>query len=155
MRDEILIDLARNPIRSVDKLARVKGLPRPVEVAHGSEIVDATARAIAIPPTDLPQTKQREETPVEKFRADALWCAIEALCFGQGIDPSLVANRNEIGQLHRHLTCGEDPGDIRVLKGWRREAIAEPLLALVQRDATATLRWERDSLKVLMQGRSL
>ena len=150
LRDEILIDLARNPIKSVDKLARVKGLPRPVEVAHGSEIVDATSRAIAVPQTDLPQTKQREETPVEKFRADALWCAIEALCFGRSIDPSLVANRNEIGQLHRHLTSGEDPGDIRLLKGWRREAIAEPLLALVQRDVTATLRWEKDSLKVLL-----
>ena len=148
LRDEILIDLARNPVKSVDKLARIKGLPRPVELAHGSEIIEAISRATAIPSADLPQTKQREETPTEKFHADALWCATEALCFGRGIDPNLVANRSEIGQLHRHLTTGEDAPDVRLLSGWRREAIGDPLLAIVQGHAKVTMRWHNGSLSV-------
>src|SRR4029079_14339773 len=39
LRDEILIDLSRSPVKSVEKLNRVKGLPRPVEAAHGAQIV--------------------------------------------------------------------------------------------------------------------
>jgi ribonuclease D len=148
LRDEILIDLARNPVKSVDKLARIKGLPRPVELAHGSDIVAAVSRATAIPQADLPLTKQREETPTEKFRADSLSCAIESLCFGRGIDPSLVASRAEVGELHRHLAYDEDPGDLRILRGWRREAIGEPLLKLVRQNANATLEWREGSLRV-------
>lgn len=148
LRDEILIDLARNPVKSVDKLGRVKGLPRPVEIGHGSEIIEAMHRATAIAQEDLPPTKQREETPTEKFRADALWCAIESLCFGRGIDPNLIANRNEIGQLYRHLTMGEEPGDVRLLTGWRREAIGTPLFALIQNDSTLLMRWRDGSLDV-------
>ena len=148
LRDEILVDLARNPVKSVDKLNRVKGLPRPVEIGHGSEIIEAMSRATALPQDDLPPTRQREETPVEKFRADALWCAIEALCFGRGIDPNLIANRSEIGQLRRHLTTGEEPGEIRLLTGWRREAIGSPLLALVQTDLSLVMRWNEESLSV-------
>ncbi len=146
LRDEILIDLARNPVKSLDQLNRVRGLPRPVEMGHGSEIVAAIARAAAMPQDDLPSTRQREETPTEKYRADSLWCAVEALCFGRGIDPGLIANRSEIGQLHRHLTTGEDPGDVRLLTGWRREAIGEPLLALVQRAASLDMRWNDGSM---------
>src|SRR5207248_1881396 len=56
LKDEILLDLARNPVKSVDKLARIKGLPRPVELAHGGEMVEAIARAAAIPHAQLPTT---------------------------------------------------------------------------------------------------
>jgi ribonuclease D len=47
LKDEILIDLSRNPAKSVEKLDRVRGLPRPVEKAHGQRIVEATLRALA------------------------------------------------------------------------------------------------------------
>src|SRR5688572_104201 len=50
LKDEILIDMSREPIKSVEKLARVRGLPRPVEQAHGAETVQATRRWLAAPP---------------------------------------------------------------------------------------------------------
>src|SRR5262249_4700420 len=46
LKDEILIDLARSPVKSVEKLSRVRGLPRPVEHAHGTEIIEATQRGL-------------------------------------------------------------------------------------------------------------
>lgn len=154
LRDEILIDLARNPVKSIDRLSRVKGLPRPVEIGHGSEIIAAIARAGDVSSDDLPQVRQREETPTEKFRADSLWCAMEALCFGRGIDPNLIANRSEIGQLHHHLTTGDDPAAIRLLTGWRREAIGNPLLELVQKNSTLEMQWCEGSLCVADAGQS-
>jgi len=141
LKDEILIDLARNPVKTVDKLSRIKGLPRPVELSHGSEIVAAIARATAIPHAQLPSTKQREETPAERFRSDALWTLAESLCFGRGIDPNLVANRQEISQLARHLFDGDAPGDVRLLEGWRREAIGDTLLSIVKGQGAVSLNW--------------
>jgi ribonuclease D len=151
LKDEILIDLARNPVKSVDKLSRIKGLPRPIELTHGSEIVAAIARATAIPHAQLPTTKQREETPFERFRSDALWTLAESLCFGRGIDPNLVANRQEISQLSRHLFDGDDAGDIRLLHGWRREAIGESLLSIVTRNGALSLTWADGSLRASPQ----
>jgi ribonuclease D len=148
LRDEILIDLSRNPVKSLEKLARVKGLPRPVEAAHGSEIVSATARGLAVKSTDLPTTWQREETPTEKFRADAMRCAIEAMCYGRGIDPSLVASRSEIGELYRHLTDNATARELRLLSGWRFKAFGEPLKAMIDQGLAMKLEWNADSLKL-------
>jgi ribonuclease D len=148
LRDEILIDLARNPVKAVEKLARIKGLPRPVEAAHGSEIVSATARGLSVEAEDLPATRQREETPTEKFRADAMRCAIEAMCYGRGIDPSLVASRNEIGEVYRHLMEGEAAGEARLLNGWRLEAFGEPLKAMIADRLAMKIQWDEGSLKV-------
>jgi ribonuclease D len=148
LKDEVVLELARTPVKSVEKLARIRGLPRPVELAHGSDIVAAVAKGAAVPHAQLPSTKQREETPAEKFRADSLWTATEALCFGRGIDPNLVASRAEVGQLYRHLTTGEAADDVRLLSGWRREAVGETLLSLVQRDGSLSMQWREGMLRV-------
>src|SRR5439155_8810558 len=73
LKDEILLDMARSPVKTVEKLERVRGLPRPVEAQHGREIVEATLRAIATPHDRLPQQQTFEPSPTERFRADAMF----------------------------------------------------------------------------------
>ena len=58
LRDEILVDLSKQPVKSVDKLARVKGLPRPVEQDYGTEIVQITNAVLAAPDTSLPRPRR-------------------------------------------------------------------------------------------------
>jgi ribonuclease D len=151
LRDEILLDLARNPVKTVEKLDRVKHLPRPIEVAHGREIVEAIARGLSAPDSGQPARRTHEETPTERFRADALWAAAECLAFGRGIDPNLVANRQEMGQLYRYLIGGgrsaETP-DVRLLAGWRREAVGQALIDLVQGNAGLSLGWSQGALRL-------
>src|SRR4029078_2010017 len=96
LKDEILIDLSRSPVKTLERLDRVRGLPRPVEHAHGKEIVDATLRGLATPPGKFPFARTIEPTPTERFRADALWAAAQCLCTGKGVDPALVTSRQEI-----------------------------------------------------------
>lgn len=147
LKDEILLDLARNPVRSIEKLSRVKGLPRPVEAAHGSQIVQTVDRAASLPSDQLPSIQSREETPAEKFRADSIWVAVECLSLGRGIDPDLVASRAEITQLHRQITNSETPNGIRLLTGWRREAVGQTLLDIISGHGTATLAWKDHQLR--------
>jgi len=142
LKDEILVDLARSPVKSVDKLDRVRGLPRPVEQAHGPEIVAATARGLAMPTTSLPASRDFEPTPQQRFRTDALYAAFLCLCAGQSIDPALVASRQEVGELYRAITSGEPIEQQSLLTGWRRQATGQAMLDLLDGKLQMQLEWD-------------
>ncbi len=141
LRDEILLDLARSPVKSIDKLSRVKGLPRPVEQDHGPEIIAATTAALELPPEQLPVVRNFEPTPKQRFGADALWSAVQCLCAGRKIDPNLVSSRQEIGELYRTVSSSNDPADARLLQGWRHDAIGQTVLDLLAGNTCLELNW--------------
>jgi ribonuclease D len=147
LRDEILIDLSRQPVKAVEKLDRVRGLPRPVEKEHGATIVEATLRALAAPAPKVPFARDEEPTPRDRFRSDAFWAAAQTLCAGRGVDTAIVASRQEVGEFYRALAAGDDVSDLRLMKGWRREALGEALVELFKGDKRFELAWEADSLK--------
>ena len=141
LRDEVLLDLAHSPIKSLEKLERVKGLPRPVEETHGAEIIAATARALELPPEKLPAVRDFEPTPRQRFEADSLWSAVQCLCAGKKIDPNLVSSRQEIGELYRSVDASQDLGDAPLLHGWRRDAIGQTILDLLAGKTCLELNW--------------
>ena len=149
LKDEILIDLSRNPVKTLERLDRVRGLPRPVEAAHGREIVEATLRGLATPPGKFPFARTFEPSPTERFRADAIWAAAQCICIGQGIDPALVTSRQEVGEFVRHVNHGREPKDNGILKGWRRAALGEPLMSLMTRAGKVAIEWKDGGLKTV------
>jgi ribonuclease D len=146
LKDEVLLDLARTPARALNDLARIRGLPRPVEQSHGPAIIQATETALSMPEKDLPAIKNHEPIPADKFRADALWCAAQCVCAGQQIDAALVTNRNEIGEFYRLLASGEDPSQLDVMKGWRRDVLGNPLRILFAGGSRLHLQWDQGSM---------
>lgn len=147
LKDEILLDMARTPVKSVERLDRVRGLPRPVEAAHGTTIVEATLAALALPAPSLPAARDYEPSPTDKFRGDALWAAAQALCAGQGIDPALVASRQDLTEFWQGLKDGTPPPDHRLTRGWRRAALGQPLLDLVKGGRGFAFGWEGGTLR--------
>ena len=148
LRDEILLDMARTPIKSVEKLARVRGLPRPVEANYGKTIVDLTQAALALPPAEMPEPKTFEPSPREKYRGDALWSAAQAICFGRSIDPAVVTSRQDVGDfLRRYSNGGVEGEESKLMRGWRRSALGEPLLAMLRGDRRFTLGWVDGDLR--------
>jgi ribonuclease D len=148
LRDEVMIDLSRNPVRSLAKLASVKGLPRPVESEFGAHIVQTTERALALTEDELPIARDPEQTPPEKFKTDSLWAVAQAVCAGQGIDIAVVASRQEINELYLHLTGANDAATPhRLLTGWRKEALGDALQKLVAGKGGIGLRWEGSNLR--------
>lgn len=148
LKDEILIDLSRNPIKSLEKLSRVRGLPRPIEAAHGTEILAVTQKGLSTPPTDLPAQRETEQSPTERFRTDALWAAAQCLAIGQSIDPNLVTSRQEIADLSRAIASNNiDPANLHLLQGWRAQAIGNPLLAMARGEQSLRVQWTNDALK--------
>jgi len=152
LKDEVLIDLARNPVTSVEKLDRVRGLPRPVEAEHGPEIVAVSQRALDLPAEALPAQRDTEQSPSEKFRTDALWAAAQCLCAGRSIDPALVTSRQEIVEFTAHVTRPDAAArPPRLLAGWRRDCLGDPLTRLLQGNARLTAAWRGDSLNAKME----
>jgi ribonuclease D len=141
VKDEILIDMARSPIKQIEKLDRVRGLPRPVETEHGQAIVDATQRALASPLAQRPVARAPEASPTERFRADSLFAAAVALCAARSVDAGLATSRQEIGEFLRQVT-GNDPkstealNHLHLMRGWRRDAVGLPLLNFVRGEST-------------------
>ena len=154
LRDEILIDLARTPVRSVERLDRVRGLPRPVEAEYGGQIVQVTARAMELPEAQLPVTRDNEQSPAEKFRTDSLWAVTQCVCAGQSIDVAVVTSRQEINDFYQFLTAPSNGHTHRLLNGWRREALGETLVQLLKDNARIELAWPNGALKAKGMRRS-
>ena len=142
LKDEIMLDLARTPIKGVEKLDRVRGLPRPVEQAHGAEIVAATAKGLSTPVDDLPVARDIEPTPQQRFQTDSVYAAFLCLCAGQSIDPALVASRQEVSDIYRALAGGESAQDHGLLQGWRKEAVGNSLVDLLAGKLRLNVRWD-------------
>lgn len=142
LKDEILIDMARSPIKTIDRLQRVRGLPRPVEVQHGQAIVDATLVGLADPPKNMPELSDREPSPTDRFQSDALLAAAQAIAFARGIDAALVGSRADFAELFYRLKDGVSPDDLKVMTGWRRAAVGEELLALYRGEKGFSFEWD-------------
>jgi ribonuclease D len=118
-----------------------------VEAAHGAEIVAAIQRGLAMPARNHPKPRQVEESPSERFAADALWSAVQVLCSGRGIDPALVTDRQEVGELYRSLEKPEAMATHRLFKGWRKEAVGDVLRELLAGKSGVSMRWKEGQLE--------
>jgi ribonuclease D len=143
LKDEVLIDLCRSPVKSMEKLSKVRGLPRPVETSEGANILAAIARGpLAGPIVGLVDNKGDEITPSQKFQADALWSACQAICHGAGVDPQIVTSRAELGRLVHAVTNNRPvPEDVSLVTGWRREFVGDRLVAMLTGGGEVRMRW--------------
>jgi ribonuclease D len=147
VKDDILVDLARKPPRTLQDLDRIKGLPRPVEETEGENILAAVARGLAAPESEQPLIAAGEESALERFAADSLWSAVQAYSHGQGIDPALASSRQEIARLLRHHRKGEPFPPSRILQGWRREFVGDFLRDFLSGQSQFNLDWKQGVLK--------
>jgi ribonuclease D len=147
LRDEILVDMARHPPKTPEKLSRIRHLPRPLEEEHGAALVELVTRAAENPLNQAPEHAP-EPTPAERFRADSLWALVQSICLGRSIDPNIVASRQDVSELDRLLSRGADTAQHKLMRGWRRDAVGEKLLDVIQRGGRLNLKWEGNSMHV-------
>ena len=146
LKDEVLIALTRMPAKSTDKLARVRDLPRPVVERHGEEIV-AAVRAGLDGPAAAMEPRPAEPTPTDRFAADAAQVLAGTLAFGRGLDLALIANKQDLADFHRRAAAGEPLDDLRVMTGWRRDALGDPMLRILRGDETLRVAWSDGTMR--------
>jgi ribonuclease D len=126
LKDGILVAMARRPAGSLADLGGYRGLPRPVESKYGRQIVEATARGLAVPEDQLPPPEPEEPWAL-RARADRMWAGLTQFCLERSIAPSLVASRKEVGRACRAVATGQTVGQHRLLRGWRKELLGDLL----------------------------
>jgi ribonuclease D len=129
--DQTLIQLARRRPTDKDGLEQIRGLPQQTLHRRAREVLDAIAAAKDDePPTGGPRPPQREaaEAPVVSL-AQAL---VRHRSRESRIATELIATQSELAAIVSAVRGGEQPEDIRVLRGWRRELVGNELCALVE-----------------------
>ncbi len=132
VRDEVLVEVARHPVSSVDALRDIRGLHQDVLRRHGEELLEAARRGRELPPphreTRLPLDNALEPT------VDYLVLCLRMLARDLDLSPTAVATRNDLVELVRDGAAA----DVPLLQGWRRAAVGERLLGTM--DGRATVR---------------
>lgn len=141
LKDEILIDLCRNPAKTPERLATFRGLPRPVLINHGDAILKALTEGAAHPMADVPGLRKIEQSPSEEFSTDSIHALIQTLAHAQRIDAALVASRGDtaalLGDLHDPQRLARHP----LMQGWRRTAVGDELMAILSGQRRLQVRW--------------
>ncbi|MCC7493196.1 MAG: ribonuclease D [Fimbriimonadaceae bacterium] len=133
-RDEVLLELARRPRHSPRELREVRGLTPPQADRWGSALLAAAQRGWEGEP--LPRIRRAAVDPALDPTVDFLTLCLRALAEELSLAAGLLANRDDLQTLAHQ---GADAA-IALLRGWRRQAVGERLLATLAGDATARIR---------------
>jgi ribonuclease D len=146
LRDEVLLRLARDPIKKIERLPAVKGLPRPVVERYGTAIMEATARGLETRAPERLLAATPEETSLDRAAIDGLWSLACAYCRGRGVDPGLVGSRRLIAQSYFAARSGAAHPTSGWAKGWRAEFVGDVLDDLLGGRRGVSFSWTDDRL---------
>jgi ribonuclease D len=104
--NEQLLDIARTQPQTRDALGKVKGMPRGILDQRGGELLDAVARAVAVPEAELP-----------KFPRAARWDR----------DPDFDARVSALTRaMRRRSACRSIPASSARVTAWKRWRVETP-----------------------------
>lgn len=152
MRDEVLVQLARHPPKTIDELRGLRGLHGSEVDRHGAQLLAAIATAQALPPSAWPEVpRDRKPEPESTGLVELLQAVLKARAADQDIAPSLLATSAEIQTLvearQKHLTA-----DVPVLRGWRRQLVGELLLQVLDGAVSISVDGATGGLRMTAQG---
>jgi ribonuclease D len=131
--DAVLMELAQRPRDTVAALSEVRGLRSEQARRFGRGLIEALSRGAGTPP---PRLKKPAPLPQEmEPTVDFLVLCLRSLSAEKQISPGLLANRADLMAVVRH---GEE-ARVPLLRGWRRKAAGEALLATLQGRAIARI----------------
>jgi len=131
--DPVLLELARRPRSSTAALSEVRGLTAGQIRKFGQGLIEALAKGAAEHP---PEVEKPIALPQDMLpTVDFLVLCLRSLASDIQVSSGRVANRNDL----RALVLEGPRAKIPLMRGWRREAIGEMLLATLQGRATARI----------------
>jgi ribonuclease D len=126
LRDEALIEIASHAPRSVEALARTRGLGRGIaEGRLGKEILDAVAKGIADPNPPLAVAQKAQNPPGLGPLIELLRVLLKQRCEDFEVAQKLVASADDLEAI-----AADDQAEVPALSGWRREVFGADALAL-------------------------
>lgn len=128
IRDDILMELAAHPPKTLDELKRVRKLPGSLSGPDREGILEALETGRQCPESNLPRAEKgrgggQGGGPV----VELLKVLLKARCESHGVAQRLVASVADLEQI-----AVNDKADVSALHGWRREVFGKDALELKQ-----------------------
>jgi ribonuclease D len=133
--NEELTAVARALPRDADALAAVPGLPASLARRHGAPLLEAVARALALPETEWPHVTRVPRPPKDAAfdaRVERLKLARNKVAGELGLDPGVLCGRATLEQIARVSPAPKDRAGLAVvpeLRRWQIDVLGDALLA--------------------------
>ena len=152
MRDEVLLQLARHPPKSIIELRGLRGVHSSEVDRHGGQLLATITSALALPPSAWPEVpSERKPDPESTGIVELLQAVLKARAAEEGIAPTMLATSADLQTLveaRQNLTAL----DLSILHGWRRKLAGELLLQVLDGAVTVTVDRTSGALRMI-QGR--
>ena len=143
MRDEVLLQLARHPPKSVNDLRGLRGVHSSDIDRHGGHILASITSALALPTSAWPEVpSDRKPDPESTGIVELLQAVLKARAAEQGIAPTMLATSADLQTLV-DAKQSRTALDVPILRGWRRQLAGDLLLQVL--DGTVTITVDRTS----------
>jgi ribonuclease D len=127
LKDDVIIELARQAPTSPKALAGCRGIPNGFERTNTAKgLIAAIKEGKEMPDEALPDLeRKRDMTPIPADVLDMLRVLLKRQCEHYDVAPKLIASAADLEKIARH----EEP-DIPAMNGWRREVFGEAALKM-------------------------
>lgn len=132
LSDDLLIEVAKRSPKTTQDLFALRGFDRSSLRKAGPELVDAVLSALALPESELPKPRRRDDPSQVTVLGQILAVVSNNLAAQHAVDPALLATSGDLQEFVRwHLGISEE-GRPPILEGWRGEILGQPLLDLLE-----------------------
>jgi ribonuclease D len=134
IRDDVLVDLARQMPTDMDALRDMRGLDPQTFKRAGADIVDVIQEAKMLPKEQWPKLGFRFSPSAEQEAlVDAMMAIVRQYGLENSISPAAMSTRRDLEQ----LLTGRD--DLPILHGWRGRMIGRDLRAFLNGELTLSV----------------
>jgi ribonuclease D len=131
--NEQLLDIARTQPQTRDALGKVKGMPRGILDQRGGELLDAVARAVAVPEAELPKFPRAarwDRDPDFDARVSALKTARDAAAQRLSLDPGVLCSRDRMEAVaRRNPATADELMEVTELRRWQAAELGDAFVA--------------------------
>jgi len=147
--DYILGAITAMAPEKISSLSRLRGISSGFVNKWGKEILEVIREARTNPPKDIPDIPKYHSKPGISARRDILRIFLKQESNRLGISPALLLSSEMMDALAKHPPCSkEDFSAIPGLSGWRREALGDDLISLLDGKIALSLKQgQRPGLK--------
>ncbi len=139
MRDEVLLQLARHPPKSVNELRGLRGVHSSDVDRHGEQLLATITSALALPPAAWPEVpRERKPDPESTGIVELLQAVLKAHAAEEGIAPTMLATSADLQTLVE-AKQNRTTLDVPILRGWRRQLAGDLLLQVLDGAVTITV----------------
>jgi ribonuclease D len=132
MRDEVLLQLARHPPKSVNDLRGLRGIHSSEVDRQGGQILTSITSALALPPSAWPNVpSERKPDPESTGIVELLQAVLKARAAQEGIAPTMLATSADL-QMLVETKQNRTTLNIPILQGWRRQLVGDLLLQVLE-----------------------